>query len=72
MAKSCCAIIPPCCEKEPPPPEASLCLHTEVTPDIKRLLAVCGPFTGQGGLIAPQVSFFVKFDRLPTKNTGWS
>ena len=37
MAKLCCAIQPLCGAKEPPPADASSCMDTDFTPDIKRL-----------------------------------
>ena len=57
MAKFCRAIRPPCCAKEPPPTEASSCLGTDFTPEIKEASAVGGSFARQGGLIAQQVLF---------------
>ena len=66
MAKFYRAIRPPRCGNEPPPAEASLCLDTDSTPDIRRL---------QQSVIlllhkVVQLCHIIRL--ISIQNTGWS
>ena len=72
MAKFFCAIIPPCGANEPPPPEASLCLGTDITPDIRRLQHLVVLLRHKVVQLRQKYNLVVQLDRFPTQNTGWS
>ena len=71
MAKYCRAIGPSCRAKEPPPPEASSCLDTDFTPDIRRFQQLV-PFHDKVVLLHHKSHFVVQLNRFQTKNTGLS
>ena len=71
MAKFCHAIRPPCRAKEPPPSEASSCLYTDFTLDIRRFQQLVVLLQNKVALLQNQFHFVIQLDRLPTKYTGW-